>query len=39
MSKEISDIILLIKDKCHNSILIDIFALIDTNENNWYNSI
>ncbi len=39
MSKEISDIILLIKTKCHDCILIDAIALIDTNKNNWYNSI
>ena len=39
MSKEISDIIHLIKNKGHNSVLIDKIALIDTNKNNWYNSI
>jgi hypothetical protein len=39
MSKEISDIIHLIKKKCHKSVLIDIIAFIDTNKNNWYNSI
>ncbi len=34
MSKEISDIIHLIKNKCHNSlgVLIDMIALIDTNK-------
>ncbi len=34
MSKEISDIKKLIKNKCHNSILIDIMALIYTNKKN-----
>ena len=32
MSKETGDIKHLIKNKCHNSILIDIIALIDTNK-------
>ncbi len=32
--KKISDIIHLIKNKCHNSVLIDLIALIDTNKNN-----
>jgi hypothetical protein len=43
MSKEMtwSDTKHLIKNKCQNSILIDIIALIDTNklENKWYNGI
>ncbi len=40
MSKEItwSDMIHLIKNKCHSSGLIDKIALIDSNTNNWYNS-
>jgi hypothetical protein len=32
MSKDISDIVHLIKNKCHNSVLIDIIGLIDTNK-------
>ncbi len=39
MSNEISEIIHLIKNKCHNSVWIDVLALIDTNKNKWYNSI
>ncbi len=27
----------MIKIKCHNSLLIDIVALSDTNKNNWTN--
>ncbi len=37
MSKEISDILHLIKNKCYYSIWIDIIVLIDTNKY-WYNS-
>ncbi len=39
MSKEISDIIYLIKNKWNNSKIIDIIERIDETKNNWNNSI
>ena len=28
----------MIKNKCHNRVMIDIIGIIETNKNNWYNS-